>query len=138
VCLTLLVYIISALETLDCGTPVECYVKAVEALHEARRIFDTAKDKFGVLVDEAKAKLQAEINEVNTTINKRIDVYDQKIHIGVCRNGETNCREDGGGNLIFLDKHYNYCYEDEYMRGWQLIRCSDSLIKVVFSCCKHP
>jgi hypothetical protein len=152
--LYLLIVITISLPTnaLDCGTPVECYVKAIDALHQAREEYNTAKDKLTAIIDTVKAGLEKTIaddvnkltkmidaqNDINTNFNTKINQLDERLRNVNCRDVYSNCRDDEKGLIYNFYRHLIMCNGDEHMRGWSLQDCANDQIRIYYSCCKHP
>jgi hypothetical protein len=52
-----------------------------------------------------------------------------------CTERATTCSDDGGGNLVYMDRHDMYCPAGDYMSGWRLHRCNSSTIRIYYTCC---
>jgi hypothetical protein len=144
----------------DCGTAIECYVKAIDLVNTARAELYSAKDKFdqsvAILqkytdeqfaqdrnrlnqVEQNVSKLSSKIDENKNELGSRIDDLSRRLHNHNCRQVQTTCDADGGGNMQFLDRHNIVCGSNEYMRQFQLLRCSNATgVYYLFTCCSFP
>jgi hypothetical protein len=152
--LTLLIYVYT-----DCDTPLDCYLKGIDALASAREIYSDAEDKLKKIITDVQASLdkqvdddrtkmttlEGKLNEIKanvTTISgqvsARIGDANTKLHTLNCREAYTACADNGGGNLFNLDRHSMYCNGGEKMYGWQLQNCDNKNVRVQYNCCVHP
>lgn len=144
----------------DCGTPVECYAKAIEALNQARSEYYTARDKLYNITNDLKdyfmqeisndrgkmstletglSQVNEKVDSVNNNLNSRVDDALNRLHSYNCREVVTGCSNDGGGNMVYLDRHSNFCNGNETMRGWRLHRCDNNHgVFFYYQCCTHP
>lgn len=82
--------------------------------------------------------LNSRVDSDKTNINNKFNDLWNHVHNHNCRETSTGCNNDGGGNANYLDRHSVFCGANEYMRGWQLIRCNSSQYRVYFICCNIP
>jgi hypothetical protein len=151
---------IGVIYSLDCSTPTDCYNMALAALTTARSDFNDAKDKvynitgvievdIGGQIKDQQVKLNKTDTDLNTQSQRIVDITNSitptinntfdRIKGAICRDASTACQEGGKGNVFYLDRQFTYCNANEFMRGWQLYRCSDqSQIRIQYSCCSHP
>ena len=55
----------------DCGTPVECYTKAINRLEQARSEYRISEQNLNKQIDELKSKLNEQV-EKNVELNKQV------------------------------------------------------------------
>lgn len=148
----------------DCGTPVECYAKAIQALDFARKQYLEAAAKmdaqtqvlkeyvdlkitessislsntFNTQLKEGIQSVQTYISSVNDNLTNNIRDVNNKVHSQECYERSTNCADDGKGSFVFADRHNVACENNETMKQWKWLRCGDHAIRVVFTCCVHP
>jgi hypothetical protein len=144
----------------DCGTAVECYVKAIDLVNKARAELYSAKDKFDQAVaslqkytddqfaqdrtriagvEEDLSSLNSKIDGNTQGLNSRIDELNYRLHNHNCRQTQTGCSDDGGGNMQYLDRQNIVCGANEYIRHFQLLRCADGHgVYYLFTCCSFP
>lgn len=143
-----------------CGTPIDCYTKAINALNLAKQTYYSAVDKLESIektlitytdekVNNSTAEMKAFAESIREIINTKItsvqDSFDSKlnvvnnsVHNHVCREVDTGCSDDGGGNFVFADRHFVGCSENEFMKSWRWVRCDGNrTIRVHFTCCRN-
>jgi uncharacterized membrane protein len=125
----------------DCNTPVDCYNKAIDALHQAREEYQTTKDKLIALLDQINiddlTKIIGAQNNTNTSFTNRINYLEQIFFNATCRIALSKCYDESLG-FIWLFKNQPGCNGDEFMRGWGLQNCNTGQIGIYNDCCKHP
>lgn len=145
----------------DCSTPIDCYTKAIDALNLAKQTYYNAVDKLESIQDtlikyidekvnnstsELKSytegirnDLISKINSVQDSSNTRFNDINSSVHNHVCREVDTGCKDDGGGNFVYADRHWVGCNDNEFMKTWRWIRCDGNrTIRVHYTCCRHP
>ena len=156
--LLLLTIIIISLSTVlaslsdQCGTPVECYAKAIDALNRDRQDMAKERDSYVKSLEQLNGKIDQLESDKNDLVQKLADIEKRENedillikedinnirNIHICRTLETTCSSDGGGNFIYLDRHYIKCSNNEHIQSFHLERCSSNRVKYVYDCCKLP
>lgn len=134
----------------QCGTPVECYAKAIDALNRDRQEMAKERDSYVKSLEQLNNKIEQLENDKNNLVQKLAyidkkeneDILFIKEEINrirnnlICRTLETNCESDGDGNLVYLDRHNIKCSDNEQIQSFFLQRCSTNTVKYVYNCCK--
>ena len=134
----------------QCGTPVECYAKAIDALNRDRQDMAKERDSYVKSLEQLNSKIELLENDKNDLVqklayiekreNEDVLLIKEEINkirnILICRTLETNCQSDGDGNLIYLDRHIIKCSNNEQIQSFHLERCSTNTVKYVYNCCK--
>jgi hypothetical protein len=157
--LIILILVYLSKQNSECGTSVECYVKAIDLLNKARQEYYDGRDRLYNITQELRGYLDSQINsdrmrmtniensisqqnakivELSDSTNTRLVGLDWKIHNHNCREVYTGCNSDGQGNLIFLDRHYSHCEVNEFMKAWTLQRCDSTTIRIFYICSSLP
>jgi hypothetical protein len=55
--------------------------------------------------------------------------------LGACVNHSTNGNEDGGGNMVYLDRHDVKCKPGEVLTRFKVNRPTDKTIRYDYTCC---
>lgn len=80
-------------------------------------------------------QLNSNLTNVENTLNGRVDALSHVIHNHECRQIATDCKDDGGGNSVYLDRHTLSCTGNEFLRSWRLNRCTSNTIQILAECC---
>ena len=144
----------------DCGTAIDCYARAIDLVNKARKELYDARDKFDQAIsvlqkytdnqfnldrnrisqlEEKSENLNSKVDGNFNVMSSRVDNLDRRLHNHNCREISTSCTEDGGGNMVFLDRQNVSCGANEYIRNFDLRRCDNNHgILFHFTCCSFP
>ena len=89
---TLLLSFLSSYYSSDCGTPVECYVKALDVLNNARNEYREKSERFQKQIDELNQTHTNKISEVKAKLEQ--DNQNLKTELGVQINSLTTQNTD--------------------------------------------
>lgn len=72
----------------------------------------------------------------NNTIRYDYKCNDTPVDKSTCRTDKISPQEDGGGNMIYLDRQNVNCNEGEALTNFRLTRPSNNTIAYEYTCCK--
>ena len=143
----------------DCSTPIDCYTKAINALNLAKQTYYSAVDKLESiqktlitymdekvnnstsemksLTESIRDILTTKISLVQDSFDSKLNVVNISVHNHVCREVDTGCSDDGGGDFVFADRHLVGCNDNEFMKIWRWVRCNSNTIRVHYTCCTN-
>jgi hypothetical protein len=143
-----IISLIIASKALDCDTPVECFVKAIDVLHQAREEYHSTTDKLRALIEKVKpivdnaVELRKKIeiqNNINTNFNNTFNKLEGGLNSPICYNHYTSCTDESQGLFYLLKSELTMCGEYfVYIRDWSLITCTNpKQLRIRSTCCQN-